>query len=63
MGLIPGQGAKILRALWCSQKKKKKERKKKMTKTTDVHYLPLDMALGQFASAFKASVSASVKWG
>ena len=30
MGLIPGQGTKILHAAWCGQKKKKKE------KTTDL---------------------------
>ena len=28
IGLIPGQGTKILEAAWCSQKKKRREREK-----------------------------------
>lgn len=39
----------------------KKKEKEKMTKTADVHSVPLDMALGQVASAFRASVSSSVR--
>ena len=35
MGLIPGQGSKILHAIWCGQKRKKKRKKSYLDKTSD----------------------------
>ena len=36
---IPGQGAKIPKALWCGKKKKKKKERKRITEYTHVYIL------------------------